>query len=231
MKTLIRGGIVCLEGGPWKGDLLVTNETITSLSESYSGDYDRLVEAEGMYVCPGGIDVHTHMSLQQSPRYRSCDDFYSGGAAAACGGTTTIIDHMSFGVPGAPLMDKFEEYRGLAADCPVDYSFHGVFTRVDGAVLEELREIITKKGFPSFKAYTTYAYPMEDRDLLQILHVIRETGGLLCVHAENDAITNLLKERFAAEGGLSPIHQALSRPAAAKAETVARLLRLAEIEL
>ena len=98
MKTLIRGGIVCLEGGPWKGDLLVTNETITSLSESYSGDYDRLVEAEGMYVCPGGIDVHTHMSLQQSPRYRSCDDFYSGGAAAACGGTTTIIDHMSFGV-------------------------------------------------------------------------------------------------------------------------------------
>ena len=112
----------------------------------------------------------------------------------------------------------------------MNYSFHGVFTRVDGAVLEELREIITKKGFPSFKAYTTYAYPMEDRDLLQILHVIRETGGLLCVHAENDAITNLLKERFAAEGGLSPIHQALSRPAAAEAETVARLLRLAEIE-
>jgi len=230
MKTLIKGGTVCLEGEIFKGDILICDDKIKELSSDYTGDYDNLIDAKDKYVCPGGIDPHTHMSLRQSEKYTSCDSFYDGGVAAACGGTTTIIDHMAFGKEGESLYSRFEEYKELAKDCPIDYSFHGVFWYINDEILKELKDIIKNKGFTSFKAYTTYGYPMFDRELLDIFSVIKEAGGLLCVHAENDAITNVLKEKYAKEGHLEPIYQAITRPNEAEAEAVSRLIKLAKVE-
>lgn len=230
MRTLIKAGTICLAKEVFQGDLLICDEKIQEISSDYQGEYDQVIDASGKYVCPGGVDAHTHMALQQSPKYRAVDDFYDGGVAAACGGTTTIIDHMGFGTKDCSLWSRFEEYAGLAKDCPIDYSFHGVFQHIDADILQELKDIIENKGFPSFKAYTTYGYPMFDKELLQIFQAVKESGGLLCVHAENDAMTNILKERYAKEGGLAPIYQALSRPNIAEAEAVSRLLRLAKLE-
>lgn len=230
MRTLIKAGTICLAEEVFKGDLLICDEKIEQISMDYQGDYDHIIDASDKFVCPGGVDAHTHMALQQSPKYRAVDDFYTGGIAAACGGTTTIIDHMGFGEKDCTLFSRFEEYTDKAKDCPIDYSFHGVFQHIDEDILKELKDIIINKGFSSFKAYTTYGYPMFDKELMQILHVMKETNGLLCVHAENDAMTNILKERYAKEGGVSAIYQAYSRPNVAEAEAVSRLIYLAGLE-
>lgn len=74
-------------------------------------------------------------------------------------------------------------YKGLAQDCPVDYSFHGVFQHIDEAILAELGELIDE-GYPSFKAYTTYGFPMTEPQLMPVLQVMKEHHGLLTVHAE-----------------------------------------------
>ena len=225
MDYIIKGGTVCLEGEHFQADITLRDGKIWSLGCIGHKGSEEVIHADGMYVCPGGIDPHTHMDLQQSPKYRSCDDFYSGGVAAACGGTTTIIDHMAFGPEGCSLRYPFEQYKKLAETCPVDYSFHGVFQHVDESILQELAELI-EEGFPSFKAYTTYGYPMGETEMMKLFPVLKAHGGLLTVHAESDGITNSLRQSLTKDE-LAPIGQARTRPNAAEASAVGQVLATA----
>lgn len=225
MDYVIKGGTVCLGEEHFQSDITLRDGKIWSIGGGIHRGSEEVIDADGMYVCPGGIDPHTHMDLQQSPQYRACDDFYSGGVAAACGGTTTIIDHMAFGPDGCSLRDPFEQYKKLAEDCPIDYSFHGVFQHVDETILHDLAQLI-EDGFPSFKAYTTYGYPMGDADLMRILPVMKAHGGLLTVHAESDGITNSLRQSLT-KAELEPIGQARTRPNAAEASAVSQVLAAA----
>lgn len=103
MDYVIKNGTVCLEGEHFRADVTVREGKIQALGQAVHDGHETVIDADGLYVCPGGIDAHTHMDLQQSPQYRACDDFYSGGVAAACGGTTTILDHMAFGPAGCSM--------------------------------------------------------------------------------------------------------------------------------
>ena len=225
MDYVIKNGTVCLEGEHFRADVTVREGKIQALGQAVHDGHETVIDADGLYVCPGGIDAHTHMDLQQSPQYRACDDFYSGGVAAACGGTTTILDHMAFGPAGCSLRYPFERYRKLAVPCPVDYSFHGVIQHVDDQVLQELGQLFDE-GFPSFKAYTTYGYPVGDKELMQLLPVIKKHGGLLTVHAESDGITKALRDALGPQD-LQPIGQAKTRPNVAEAAAVSRVLAAA----
>lgn len=228
MKLLIKNGTIVTEGEVVRADLFIEDEKIKSIGHFDEDGFDEVIDATSKYVMPGAIDPHTHMELRQSEEYTSCDDFYDGTVAAAVGGTTTIIDHMAFGPDGCSLRKPFDTYRELAKKSVIDYSFHGVFQRVDEEVLADLDSIV-KEGFPSFKAYTTYGYPLFDKELMSILDTMKKSGGLLAVHSENDAITVLLKEKFGKEGKLAPIYHALSRPNEAEAEAVEREIYLARV--
>ena len=225
MRTVIKGGLVCLPSDPMHLDLAVENGVITEIAEKLDVGDDFSIDACGMVVVPGGIDPHTHMDLQQSPHHRACDTFLTGGIAAACGGTTTIIDHIAFGPPGCTLRQPIDAYWDLAKDCPIDYSFHGVLQHVDMDILDELGGLIDA-GFPSFKAYTTYGFPLTEAWLMPVLRVMRERAGLLTVHCESDVITNTLRRELGA-GEQEPIEHALTRPNIAEAMSVNMLLSIA----
>lgn len=227
MDYVIRHGTICLENESFQGDLTICDGKVRAIGQTIHTGSETVIDGSGKYVCPGGIDAHTHMDLQQSPRYRSCDTFYTGGVAAACGGTTTILDHMAFGPAGCDLRYPFETYTKLAADCPIDYSFHGGIQQVDEEVLADLGQLVDA-GFPSFKAYTTYGYAVTEPQLLALLPVIRAHQGLLTVHAENDGMTTYLRSHLAAADVL-PIGQAWTRPNAAEASSVAMVLAAARV--
>lgn len=82
----------------------------------------KVIDAEGKYVLPGGIDPHTHMELEFGGTV-AVDDFYHGTCAAVAGGTTCIID---FVIPkkGQSLVEAYDQWRvkaGAKAVC--DYGF------------------------------------------------------------------------------------------------------------
>lgn len=225
MKTIIRNGYVVDHEGVRKGDLLIENGKIVEMGEHLDGKDARVIEAEGKYVFPGAVDVHTHFDLQAG-MHRAVDDFYQGTVAAACGGTTTIVDHMAFGPAGCTLQQRVEEYHGLAdGKAVVDYGFHGVLQHVTDDILEEMEHLM-KEGIPSFKAYMTYDYRLTDEEILRVMESVKKAGGVLTVHAENHETIEKLKKEFVAKGKTDAIYHAKSRPNASEADAVARLLAL-----
>ncbi|MEY3615539.1 MAG: dihydropyrimidinase, partial [Actinomycetota bacterium] len=95
-RTLIKNGTVISPTGRHEQDVLIDGEIIVALYARGQADVmgvtaDKVIDAKGKYVVPGGIDVHTHMELPFGGTSAS-DTFETGTIAAAWGGVTTIVD-------------------------------------------------------------------------------------------------------------------------------------------
>lgn len=228
-KKLIRQGILVEADGEYREDLLLVDGKIRARARSIEPDAQTdVIDANGCYVMPGGIDVHTHFNIDVGIA-RSCDDFFSGTRAAACGGTTTIVDHMGFGPAGCSLHHQLARYHDYAAgQAVIDYGFHGVVQHVDDAILAEMASLV-EEGISSFKLYLTYQYKLGDNDVLRALQRLREVGALTTVHPENDAAIALRRAALIAAGHTAPRYHGESRPLACEAEAVARMINLAKL--
>lgn len=229
MRTLIINGTVVNADGQYRHDVLIENGLISQVAPDIAPETDdRVIDAQGCYVFPGGIDVHTHFNIDVGLA-RSCDDFYTGTRAAACGGTTTIIDHMGFGPAGCSLHHQLENYHRYAKGrAVIDYSFHGVIQHINNDILNEI-PLMVADGISSFKLYLTYQYKLDDPDILRALQQLNYAGALTAVHPENDAVIAQRKAEFVKKGQTSPIFHALSRPAECEAEAIGRMINLAHI--
>lgn len=87
MKMLIKNGTVVLPEGSRQCDLLIADGRIAKIAQGISDDADRVVDASGLLVAPGLVDIHCHL---RTPGYEHKEDLRSGTAAAAHGGFTTI---------------------------------------------------------------------------------------------------------------------------------------------
>lgn len=223
---VIRGGTLVTPNSLLQTDLAVSKGQIAATGSSLVGY--RVIPAEGLLVLPGAVDPHVHLEMPVGAT-RSSDDWFSGTKAAACGGTTTVIDFVE-PQPGQRLGQALQERRALAEDqAAVDFGLHMTITNDDPQTLADIRQLC-EAGCPSFKTYLTYVgFRLSDAALLQVLSEVKAAGGIVLVHAENDAIIEFLKARFRQQGCTAPRYHALSRPAIAEGEAIQRALALAEI--
>src|SRR5437879_98731 len=92
LKTLIRNGQIVNANETRHADILIDADKIADISPNLPAESaDRIIDATGTYLIPGGIDAHTHLDMPFGGT-TSSDDFETGTRAAAFGGTTTIID-------------------------------------------------------------------------------------------------------------------------------------------
>ena len=224
---LIINGLVAGEDGAEKTDIRIGGEIICETGPSLlPRENEQVIDAGGLVVLPGGLDVHTHMDLDLGS-VRATDDFYTGTVAAACGGTTTIVDHMAFGPRGCSIRRQVETYHRLAdGKAVIDYGFHGVMDHVDETILAEVGEL-SREGITSHKFYLTYGGMISDAEALRLMERACGLGVLLAVHAENDAAVTYLRAKYRALGETSPVFHARSRPPETEAEAVGRMAMLA----
>ena len=82
MSVLIKGGTVVTATDIYTGDVLVEGERVSVIGSALTMTADRIIDATGKYLLPGGIDVHTHLDMPFGGT-TSADDFESGTIAAA----------------------------------------------------------------------------------------------------------------------------------------------------
>ncbi len=230
MRTLIAGGTVVTATDETEADLLIDGEQIVALGHDLAGserDVDRIIDASGRYVIPGGVDVHTHMELDASGAVAS-DDFVTGTRAAAWGGTTTIVDYAGHDrgeAPMAGLARWHDKARGRAC---IDYGFHLMLSEVNEGVLAALSDLV-REGVTSFKVFMAYPdrYMIDDEEMLLVMQRSAALGTLVAVHAENGGAIELLRRELVAEGHLAPEYHAASRPPSVEGEATARAIMLA----
>ena len=232
MRTLVKNGHIVTAVDSYIADILIDGETIAMIGKDLSSvitDIDKTIDATNKLVIPGGIDPHTHMDLPFGGT-SSSDDFETGTRAAAFGGTTSIID---FAVQykdqslNQALDVWFAKAEGKAT---TDYSFHLICTDLPDERLPELKTLIDQ-GVTSFKLFMAYpgVFLVDDGTIFKAMSVAGENGGLICMHAENGVVIDVLVKRALAAGHTAPKYHALTRPTRAEAEGVHRAIALAEM--
>jgi dihydropyrimidinase len=228
-KTLITGGTIVTAADTYRADVLIDGEKVAAIGTALKAAGAKRIDASRRYVIPGGIDVHTHMELPFGGTMAS-DDFETGTIAAAFGGTTTIVDFavQGFGEPLEKARDVWmKKARGKAV---VDYGLHMIVRDVSDKVLREM-ETMVADGISSFKLFMAYpgVFMVDDAAIFKALVRSAEIGALICMHAENGGVIDVLVKKALAAKHTEPKWHALTRPPEAEGEATGRAFRLAEM--
>lgn len=230
MKSLlITHGTVVTAADTFAADILIENERIAAIGASLSVQTDTILDASGKYVLPGGIDVHTHLDMPVGD-IRTADDFQSGTIAAACGGTTTIIDYAAHN-RGEPLERGLDTWLQKAAGrAVIDYGFHLTLCEFTDRTLADMERIV-ERGVTSFKVFTAYPERLmiDDGAIFHVLRKAGEIGALVCAHAENGPVIDILVRETLAAGHTAPKYHAITRPPMCEGEATQRLITLAAL--
>ena len=227
--TIIRNGTIHSATHSHTGDIGINGELITTVASG--GDLKataktKVIDATGMDVIPGCLDVHVHLALPFCGTV-SCDDFDSGSKAAACGCITTVID---FAIPGADqsLEDANETWHQKSDGISlIDYTWHMAITNK-----RHIREIpkLVDMGLPTFKEFMIYeseGWNSDDAMLFATLEQVRKHDAMLLLHAESSRVLDLLIERNHTPAKMKKygarLH-AMTRPNFVEAEAIERAI-------
>jgi allantoinase len=202
-ELLIKGGTVYTPGGPVEADVQVTDGVITRVEPGVSAPAGaKVVDATGMYVLPGAIDVHVH---GRDPGFPEKEDFGTLTAAAAAGGVTTVFD-MPNTVPAVDSAGVMESKAAMArAKARVDFGLWGL---IRSSSTPDQLEGMAAAGAVGFKAYLGYGFSLSRKQVQHILDpddpdqepppdygtlarvapLVAELGLPLAIHAEDPGV-------------------------------------------
>jgi dihydropyrimidinase len=236
MSLLIQGGTVVSPTGAVPADVLVEGEKVSALAVpgsetavAWGASADRVMDAHGLYVLPGGIDVHTHMEMPFGGTF-SVDTFETGTRAAAWGGTTTIVD-FAVQAKGTSLLATLDKWHAKAdGHCVIDYGFHMIVSDVNDTTLKEMESCIGA-GVNSFKMFMAYpgVFYATDGEIVRAMTRAAETGAVIMMHAENGIAIDQLVAQALAAGKTDPVQHGLTRPPELEAEATHRAITLAQV--
>ncbi|MEY2763569.1 MAG: hypothetical protein RLZZ43_1384 [Actinomycetota bacterium] len=218
-RTLIKNGTVVSPTGRHEVDVLIEGETISALlergkAEALNITVDKVIDAKGKYVVPGGIDVHTHMELPFGGTFAS-DTFETGTTAAAWGGVTTIVD---FAVQryGENVQKSLADWHSKA---------------IDDQALADMDYLVKNEGVTSFKLFMAYpgVFYSDDGQILRAMQQAGNNGSTIMMHAENGIAIDVLVQQYLSRGQTDPKYHSYSRPSLLEGEATHRAIVLSKV--
>jgi D-hydantoinase len=233
MDLVITGGEIVSEHGRLCADVRIDGGVITAISAPGALSLaTETIDATGMLVLPGAVDVHFH---SRTPAYPERGDFYTETCAAAAGGVTTVLE-MPISKPGCATPETFRNRKQLIGEqAIIDVGLYGA----PGTLNRDDVFGMVEEGAIAFKIFMHRPVLgredefigiclTEDEELYQTLALVKETGLRLVAHCESDSMLEAGLSRIEAEGRTDAQAHMDSRPPVVEAVGVARLLTMAE---
>jgi dihydropyrimidinase len=229
---VIRGGTVVAATGSRRADVAVRGGVIEAIEADLSGPAaaaDRVIDATGMLVLPGVVDVHTHTRVASDDEP---DRFFQDSVAAAFGGTTTFLAFNNPGTGSSPgaersLLTGLDEWTAATSgDSAID---HGLALAVSGRADDPVAELpaTIEAGVATSKAFMVFDFRLQDRTLFEAMRVMASHGGMLQVHCEDPVLLDAGIEAALGRGDTAPRFHAAVRPPYVEAVATARALAFA----
>jgi len=228
---VIRGGTVVTATGSRRADVAVTGGRIEAIEEDLSGPAAtaEVVDATGMLLLPGVVDVHTHTRVATDAEP---DRFFQDSVAAAFGGTTSFLSFNNPGTGSSPAAERSlrtglaERKAATAGDSAIDY---GLSLAVSGHAEDPLAELpaTIDGGVATSKAFMVFDFRLGDRALFDAIQVMGRHGGMLQVHCEDPVLLDHGVAAALQRGETLPRFHATSRPPYVEAVATARALAFA----
>lgn len=229
MSILIKNGRVITATDDYVADILIEGEEVVAIGRNLKADAEKVIDASGKLVMPGGIDPHVHLDMPFMGTYSS-DDYSTGTRAALHGGTTMVIDFI-LQTQGDTLYNALRTWQKKSEGKAYgDYSYHMAVTDFNDDVAKEVVDMIQKEGITSFKTFMAYkgALMIDDGQMVGLMKVVKENGGLVTVHATNGDMIDHLIAKHRSEGKLSPLYHYLSQPEITEAEASGRFADMSD---
>ncbi|MBM3157974.1 MAG: dihydroorotase, partial [Chloroflexi bacterium] len=225
-NLLIKGGRIIdpLQGIDAAGDMLISEGKVAWLVVKKAGRVPEnfsVIDARGMVVCPGFIDLHCHL---RQPGFEEKETIATGTRAAARGGFTTVccMPNTKPPIDGASVVEYIKDMaarEGMVRVLPVGC----ITVKRKGSELADFGELFASGVI----AFSDDGSPVMDSSLMRsALEHSRESGVLIIDHCEDLALSQdgvMNEGRLATRLGLKGI------PPAAEESMVARDIRLTRV--
>jgi dihydropyrimidinase len=230
---LIHRGTVVTATGSRRVDVLVRGASIAAVEPDLSalaesGDVE-VIDAGGLLVLPGSVDVHTHARVATDAEP---DRFFQDSVAAAFGGTTTFLAFNNPGTGSSPaaersLLTGLAEFRAATAgDSAVDFAPSLAISGRMEHLLDELPAIVDE-GVPTAKAFMVFDFRLDELQLRDAIRVLGARGGMVQVHCEDPAMIDAAVAAALARGDTAPRFHAATRSDEAEAVATKRVMAFA----
>ncbi|MDV3243841.1 MAG: dihydroorotase family protein [Nitrososphaerales archaeon] len=225
VDLVVKNGTIVTGRSSFTGALAVRDGKIVFVGSNESlPNADRVVDAAGLYVLPGVIDVHVHL---RDPGYTYKEDFGSGTAAAAAGGVTCVFDMPNNSPPTKNVEALNAKVEAAEAKAVVDYCLYGLLT-VDS--LPEV-EPLSRAGVIGYKLFmgetTGKIVPPSDGELSDQFSEVSKLGLRVAVHAEDDPAIQSRVRTLRTQGRTDAHAHFESRPSVVEEEAVQKAISYA----
>ena len=227
MSILIKNGRIITATDDFVADIYIEGECVKTIGKKLDIVAEKIIDASGKLVFPGGIDPHVHLEMPFMGT-SSSDTYETGTRAALFGGTTMLIDFI-LQKQGNSLQSALKEWKARSDhNCVGDYSFHMAVTDFNEETKKEIRHFIEEEGITSFKTFMAYkgALMIDDRQMIGLMEEVKKHGGIINVHATNGDMIDYLTQKNREEGNLAPVYHYLSQPEVTEAEASERFVDL-----
>jgi len=230
---LIRGGTVVTSAASHRADVAVRDGAIEAIEPDLgaaAASAGEVVDASGLLVLPGVVDVHTHTRVGTDAEP---DRFFQDSVAAAFGGTTTFLvfntpgNEEKAGAPRSLIADLAAWRARTESDAAVDYGLSLVVTGWHADPLAELPAIVDA-GVPTAKAFMVYPFRLEERRLYAAMAAMGARGGMLQVHCEDPVLVDTAVAAALQRGDTAARYHATTRTTEAEAVATHRAMAFAE---
>ena len=229
---LIRGGTVVSAGGARLADVAVRGGSVEAVEADLSGleaSADDVVDATGLLVLPGAVDVHTHTRVATDAEP---DRFFQDSVAAAFGGTTTFLAFNNPGTGSSPAAERsllagLREWRAATErDSAVDYA---VSLAISGHMDDPIAELpaMVDEGVATAKAFMVFDFRLDERRIYEAMRILGSRGGMLQVHCEDPVLIDTAVADALARGDTAPQFHASTRSTEAEAVATHRVMAFA----